>query len=100
MPLSVPLRSVFFPRPQGISRRAERLLSHRPYLRPPPLAQPPVPDALLDADVAAIISDHSDFKYLHPQKLGAVMRSKKILDPFGIIDRTMWEEAGFLVKVL
>ena len=34
----------------GISHRAERQRSHRPCPRPPPLAQPPVSAAPLDAD--------------------------------------------------
>ena len=57
-------------------------------------------DALADADAAVIMADHSDFKYLYPEKLGGLMRKKNLLDPFGTVDRALWETAGFTVKTL
>jgi UDP-N-acetyl-D-mannosaminuronic acid dehydrogenase len=57
-------------------------------------------DALRDADLAVILADHSDFKYLHPERLGRLMRSRRVLDPFGSVDRALWEAAGFEVRTL
>lgn len=57
-------------------------------------------EALRDADAAAILAGHSDFKYLHPERLGGLMRSRRLLDPFGIVDRAAWEAAGFVVESL
>lgn len=54
-------------------------------------------DALRDADAAVIMADHSDFKYLYPEKLGKLMRGKHLVDPFHIVDRALWEGAGFKV---
>ncbi len=57
-------------------------------------------EALRDADLAVILADHSDFQYLHPERLGRLMRTKRLLDPFATVDRALWEAAGFVVRTL
>ncbi|MCL4233569.1 MAG: nucleotide sugar dehydrogenase [Deltaproteobacteria bacterium] len=53
--------------------------------------------ALAGADAAAILSAHSDFKYLAPDRVGGLMRARRLLDPFHIVDLAAWREAGFEV---
>ncbi|HPM75794.1 MAG TPA: nucleotide sugar dehydrogenase [bacterium] len=57
-------------------------------------------EALRDADAAAILAGHSDFKYLAPERVGRLMRARRLLDPFGIVERAAWEAAGFTVEML
>lgn len=53
--------------------------------------------ALAGADAAAILSAHSDFKYLAPDRVGGLMRARRLLDPFHMVDLTAWRDAGFEV---
>jgi UDP-N-acetyl-D-mannosaminuronic acid dehydrogenase len=57
-------------------------------------------EALRGADAAAILAGHSDFKYLAPERVGGLMRARRLLDPFGIVERAVWEAAGFTVETL
>lgn len=53
--------------------------------------------ALAGADAAAILSAHSDFKYLAPDRVGGLMRARRLLDPFHMVDLAAWRDAGFEV---
>ncbi len=53
--------------------------------------------ALAGADAAAILSAHSDFKYLAPDRVGGLMRARRLLDPFHMVDLAAWRGAGFEV---
>ncbi len=57
-------------------------------------------EALRNADAAVILAGHSDFKYLAPERVGGLMRARRLLDPFGIVERAAWEAAGFAVETL
>lgn len=56
-----------------------------------------IESALSGADAAVIMAGHSDFKYLNPEGVGTLMRSKKLLDPFSMVNKELWEASGFTV---
>ena len=57
-------------------------------------------DALKDADLLLILTDHNEFKTMDPQHAATHMRTKQILDTKNCLDRTKWEQAGFTFHTL
>jgi UDP-N-acetyl-D-mannosaminuronic acid dehydrogenase len=50
------------------------------------------------SDCIVLLTDHSEFKAINPSSLE--MRHKIIFDTRNIIERDLWEKAGFLVRIL
>lgn len=57
-------------------------------------------EAFQNSDCAVIMADHDEFKYLDPNELGKLMRTKQIIDTRRILDLGKWQEAGFRVHLL
>lgn len=57
-------------------------------------------EAFRDSDCALIVSDHEEFKYLHPQELGKLMRRRTVFDTRHCLDYNLWTAHGFTVHVL
>lgn len=57
-------------------------------------------EAVKDSDCIVIISDHSQFKEIEPEKISKLMRNKNIVDSRNILDKNKWKKAGFNVKIL
>lgn len=57
-------------------------------------------EAFRSSDYAVVMADHDEFKYLDPDKLGKLMRTKQVLDTRNILDLKKWQEAGFRAKLL
>ncbi|HEX6970919.1 MAG TPA: UDP binding domain-containing protein, partial [Limnochordia bacterium] len=53
-----------------------------------------------EADVVAVLTDHSAFRTLDPRALAGLMRQPIVYDARGCLDRARWEAAGFRVCVL
>ncbi|XKH50426.1 nucleotide sugar dehydrogenase [Chryseomicrobium palamuruense] len=52
-------------------------------------------EALQNADLLLILTDHNEFKTMDPKSAAAQMRTKRVLDTKNCLDRTKWEQAGF-----
>ncbi|NHJ48130.1 MAG: nucleotide sugar dehydrogenase [Asgard group archaeon] len=57
-------------------------------------------EAVKDSDCIVVITDHDAFKEINPEKIGKMMKHKKVLDARNILDHKSWEKAGFEIKVL
>jgi len=57
-------------------------------------------EAVKDSDCIVIITDHSIFKEINPEKISKLMRRKNVVDCRNILDKEKWERCGFNVKVL
>ncbi len=55
-------------------------------------------ESLLNCDCIVIFSDHEQFKSIDPRELN--VRNKRIIDCRNIIDKTIWNSAGFTTKIL
>lgn len=52
-------------------------------------------DAITEADVLIILTDHNQFKQYNPVKIGETMRTKVVFDTKNCLDESDWREAGF-----
>ncbi len=55
-------------------------------------------EAVKDSDCIVIVTDHDEFKDIDPEELE--MNNKIVIDSRNIIDREVWESAGFDVKII
>lgn len=56
--------------------------------------------AVNGSDCIIIVSDHEEFKKIKPAKFAGLMRNRNVIDSRNILDRTLWENAGFKLKVI
>ncbi len=56
--------------------------------------------AFQGSDLALLLVDHDEFRYLHPGPLGELMRRKVVFDTRCTLDRMLWHTAGFDARVL
>ncbi len=57
-------------------------------------------DAFKESDCAVILANHDEFRFLHPTKIGKLMRNKVLFDTRFCVDHNLWEESGFKVYCL
>lgn len=57
-------------------------------------------DAFYKSDLALILTNHNEFKYLSPDELGNIMTNKIVYDTRKCVDLTKWEKAGFKTLLL
>lgn len=57
-------------------------------------------EAFLDSDLVIIIADHEEYKFLHPQEIGKLMRQKVLIDTRNCLDHNLWRSHGFNVFLL
>lgn len=57
-------------------------------------------DAFRDSDLVLIVTDHEEFKYLHPLELGKIMRNRILVDTRNCLNHQLWIDSGFNVYVL
>ena len=55
----------------------------------------PLQDALAGADVAIVLTEHSEYGELEPEDVRSLMRTPAIVDSCNCLDRVAWERAGF-----
>lgn len=60
----------------------------------------PLEEAIQDSDCLVLITDHSQFKQIEPQKVSMLVRNKNLVDTRNVLDHKKWEQAGFKIKVL
>ena len=51
--------------------------------------------ALLDADIAVLVTEWPEFVELDPRNVGDLMRHKRIVDARNVLDPAAWRAAGF-----
>jgi UDP-N-acetyl-D-mannosaminuronic acid dehydrogenase len=56
--------------------------------------------AFRGSDMALILTDHNEFKYLSPDGLGELMRNKVVFDTKNCINDCKWEKEGFQIEML
>jgi UDP-N-acetyl-D-mannosaminuronic acid dehydrogenase len=56
--------------------------------------------AFRGADLALLLSDHNEFKYLSPDELGKLMRSRAVFDTKNCLNTEKWQQAGFRTENL
>ena len=59
-----------------------------------------VGEAFRGADMALILADHEEFRYLAPEELGLLMRTRNVLDTKNCLKQCKWAAAGFEVELL
>jgi len=57
-------------------------------------------DAAAGASLLVLLVDHAAYGALDPRVIGPQMRSRVVLDTRGVLDRDVWEAAGFRVFTL
>jgi len=59
-----------------------------------------VEDAVAGASLLVMLVDHDAYSALDPRVIGPRMRTRVVLDTRGVLDRDVWEAAGFRVHTL
>ena len=59
-----------------------------------------VKEAAQASDLLVVLTEWPEFSKLDPSELADVMVNRRIFDTRGIIDREMWTNSGFTVKIL
>ncbi|NRD76703.1 nucleotide sugar dehydrogenase [Bacillus sp. BRMEA1] len=57
-------------------------------------------EALENADIVLILTEHDEFKILNPKQTAGLVRSKIVLDTKNCLPREAWTKAGFDLHVL
>ncbi len=52
------------------------------------------------ADCAVVLANHNEFRFLHPAKIGKLMRNKVLFDTRFCVDHNFWRQNGFKVYCL
>jgi UDP-N-acetyl-D-mannosaminuronic acid dehydrogenase len=73
---------------------------HDPLVKEAPFPTLALDAALEGADVVVLLTDHSVYRELDPAAMAGKVRTKKLYDSRGVLDRGAWEAAGFAVTVL
>jgi UDP-N-acetyl-D-mannosaminuronic acid dehydrogenase len=57
-------------------------------------------ESVRDSDCIILITDHPEFKVINPKRMSALMKIKNIVDTRNILNKELWRENGYNVKVL
>ena len=57
-------------------------------------------EAIEDSDCIVVLTDHSEFREMDPGKLANIMGRENIIDTRNILNKKMWENSGYKVKVI
>jgi len=69
-----------------------------PYVKNHPDNSLTIEDAVKDSDCIVLITDHEVFKDIIPKSLQ--VRNRNLIDTRNILDHSLWEDAGYNVKIL
>jgi len=70
-----------------------------PLMKNEPMISAELSDVTKDADCLVLVTDHQVFKDINPKQI-TNMRTKNLFDTRNILDHAVWEQAGFIVRVL
>jgi len=57
-------------------------------------------EAVEGSDCIVVLTDHSEFRDLNPDKLSNKMRKLSIIDTRNVIDKSLWVKSGYGIKVI
>ena len=57
-------------------------------------------EAFNGADCAVILTNHDEFRFLHPEEIGKLMKIKVLFDTKYCVDHNIWKQNGFKVYCL
>ncbi|HEX5563361.1 MAG TPA: UDP binding domain-containing protein, partial [Sporosarcina sp.] len=82
---------------EELQKRKIEVASYDPHIKPGghPTQKDSVEEALEDAEILLIVTDHNEFKNLDPNVVAQQMKSKIVYDTKNILDRSIWKAAGF-----
>ncbi len=83
-----------------LERDGFRVAAHDPWVKDGPYEVQGLEDCVQGADCVVVLTNHNDYKFLHPRQVGAKMRHRNLLDTRNIIAHDEWREAGFRVRLL
>ena len=84
----------------GLLEQGITVAIHDPYVKDAPLPLESLDACIDQADLLLLLTDHATFGDLDPATLAPAMRSPRLYDTRNALDRTPWEQAGFLVRRL
>lgn len=84
-----------------LQERRYRVSAYDPFAKQfsIPLAES-VEDAVRDADLIALMTDHEAFTTIEPGAIAQHVRRKNIIDTRNVLTRHAWLEAGFAIRTL
>ena len=87
---------------RGLVEAGARVVAYDPQAMGPALKRFPeltvvqnVQQALLDADIAVLVTEWPEFVQLDPRVAGDLMKHKRIVDARNVLDPAVWRAAGF-----
>jgi len=57
-------------------------------------------DAISGSDCIVVLTDHSEFRSLPSDRIGGLMRTRRIVDTRDCIDHEQWRKSGFDIRIL
>ena len=85
---------------EGLEKAGIKYLIYDPHVREFEYELSSLKDAFKGADCAVILTNHDEFRFLHPSELGKLMRNKVLFDTRFCVDHNLWERSGFKVYCL
>lgn len=73
---------------------------HDPYVKNFEYKISSLEDSVKDSDCIILITDHTVFKEINPEKIAKLMRKKNLVDTRNTLDHEKWRKTGFTVEVL
>jgi UDPglucose 6-dehydrogenase len=87
---------------RGLAAAGAHVTAYDPQAMGPALRRFPdlnvaenVKQALLDADIAVLVTEWPEFVQLDPRNVGDLMAHKRIVDARNVLDPAAWRAAGF-----
>lgn len=87
---------------RGLVNAGAEVVAYDPEAMGPALTRFPeltvaqnVDQALLDADIAVLVTEWPEFVALDPRNVGDLMKHKRIVDARNVLDAATWRAAGF-----
>jgi UDPglucose 6-dehydrogenase len=87
---------------RGLAERGAQVIAYDPEAMIPAKKRFPelsvaenVQQALLDADIAVLVTEWPEFVNLDPRNVGDLMAHKRIVDARNVLDPALWRAAGF-----
>jgi len=84
----------------GLEKTGIKYSIYDPHVREFEYELSSLKDAFKGADCAVILTNHDEFRFLHPSELGKLMRNKVLFDTRFCVDHNLWKENGFKVYCL
>jgi UDP-N-acetyl-D-mannosaminuronic acid dehydrogenase len=83
-----------------LQEKGYEIAVHDPYVKQASVEIVSLEACFTGADCVLLLTDHSDYKYLHPAQLEKLVRKPVLFDTRNMLEHDDWRKAGFRVKVL